>query len=81
MYFRLSDDGVRWDAERRLATNTPGPRGYTYPNPVQLAAEGGRIHLFWRGGDWNPAFSTSPDGLAWAAGADARSGSPASART
>jgi putative BNR repeat neuraminidase len=66
MYFRLSDDGVRWQAEQQVTTNTPGPRGYTYPNPVQLAAEGGRIHLFWRGGDWNPAFSTSADGLTWA---------------
>src|SRR4051812_14412330 len=65
MYFRLSDDGVSWDAEQRLGTNTPGPRGYTYPNPVQLSAEGGRMHLFWRGGDWNPAFSTPGDGLAW----------------
>ena len=66
MYFRLSGDGVRWDAEQRLGTNTPGTRGYTYPNPVQLAAEGGRFHLFWRGGDWNPAFSISADGLTWA---------------
>src|SRR3954470_9681759 len=64
MYFRTSADGVQWDAERRLSTNTPGARGYTYPNPVQLGD--GRIHLFWRGGDWNPAFSTSPDGSAWA---------------
>src|SRR4051794_36926881 len=66
MFFRLSADGERWDAERRVATNTPGTRGFTYPNPVQLAGEQGRIHLFWRGGDWNPAFSTSPDGLTWA---------------
>jgi hypothetical protein len=66
LYFRLSSDGAHWDEERRLATNTRGTRGYTYPNPVQLAAEDGRIHLFWRGGDWNPAFSTSPDGLTWA---------------
>src|SRR3954465_2138951 len=50
MYFRTSADGVQWDAERRLSTNTPGARGYTYPNPVQLGD--GRIHLFWRGGDW-----------------------------
>ena len=63
LYFRTSVDGVHWDAERRLGTNTPGNRGYTYPNPVQL--EDGRIHLFWRGGDWNPAFSTSRDGSAW----------------
>jgi hypothetical protein len=66
MYFRLSADGVRWEDEQRLGTNTPGTRGYTYPNPVQLAAEGGRFHLFWRGGDWNPAFSISDDGLSWA---------------
>jgi hypothetical protein len=66
MYFRTSEDGIRWDAERRLGTNTAGNRGYTYPNPVQLAGENGRVHLFWRGGDWNPAVSTSPDGLAWA---------------
>src|SRR3954470_1064123 len=67
MFFRLSADGEHWDAERRVGTNTPGTRGFTYPNPVQLAGEQGRIHLFWRGGDWNPAFSTSPDGLTWAA--------------
>jgi hypothetical protein len=66
LYYRLTEDGVHWDAEQHVATNTPGSRGYTYPNPVQLAAESGRIHLFWRGGDWNPAFSTSADGLAWA---------------
>ena len=54
---------MHWDAERRLGTNTPGNRGYTYPNPVQL--DDGRIHLFWRGGDWNPAFSTSADGRTW----------------
>src|SRR3954447_69022 len=66
MFFRLSADGEHWDAERRVATNTPGTRGFTYPNPVQLVGEQGRIHLFWRGGDWNPAFSTSPDGLTWA---------------
>src|SRR4051794_24023460 len=66
MYFRTSEDGIHWDAERRLGTNTPGNRGYTYPNPVQLAGENGRVHLFWRGGDWNPAVSSSPDGLTWA---------------
>jgi BNR repeat-containing family member len=65
MYFRLSSDGVHWDAEQRLGTNTPGARGYTYPNPLQLRDEDGRIYLFWRGGDWNPAFSTSSDGLTW----------------
>src|SRR3954452_22629788 len=27
MYFRTSVDGVYWDAEQRVATNTPGNRG------------------------------------------------------
>jgi hypothetical protein len=65
LFFRVGESIDRWSPEHTLGTNTPGARGYTYPNPVQLPAEQGRIHLFWRGGDWNPAFSTSSDGLAW----------------
>jgi hypothetical protein len=66
LFFRVGESIAQWGPEQRLGTNTPGPRGYTYPNPVQLEAENGRIHLFWRGGDFNPAFSTSADGSAWA---------------
>jgi hypothetical protein len=69
MHYRVAlapEDVSAWGPELSLATNTPGGRGYTYPNPVQLRGESGRIHLFWRGGSWEPAFSTSPDGLAWA---------------
>ena len=47
---------------RRVATNTPGGLGYTYPNPVRA---GGRLFLFWRGGDWNPTFSSTTDGVHW----------------
>jgi hypothetical protein len=69
LFFRVADapeDVSAWGPELALATNTPGGQGYTYPNPVQLQGEGGRIHLFWRGGSWEPTFSTSPDGLSWA---------------
>ena len=66
LFFRIGESIAQWGAERDW-TDTPGPRGYTYPNPVQLAAENGRIHLFWRGGDFNPALSTSTDGAPWAA--------------
>jgi hypothetical protein len=38
--------------------------GVTYSNPVHLRDED-RIHVFWRGGDWKPAFATSQDGIAW----------------
>jgi hypothetical protein len=66
LFFRVGESIAVWGPEQRLGTNTPGARGYTYPNPVQLQAENGRIHLFWRGGDFNPAFSTSTNGSTWA---------------
>jgi BNR repeat-containing family member len=69
MYYRRTaqpEDVSSWEAERTVSTNTAGTWGYTYPNPVQLSAEGNRIWLFWRGGNFNPTFSTSADGLAWA---------------
>ncbi len=65
MFYRRSsrpEDISSWDPEQQLPTNTPGPWGYTYPNPVQLSAEANRIWLFWRGGNFNPTFSTSDDG-------------------
>jgi hypothetical protein len=65
MYYRIGESIDSWGPERRIPTNTPGGWGYTYPNPVQLAAENGRIHLFWRGGNFNPAHATSDDGLDW----------------
>ena len=69
MRWRLSAraaDVSSWSPLRIMNTNTPGRRGYTYPNPVRLPGEGNRLYLFWRGGDWSPAFSTfRPDG-SWA---------------
>jgi PKD repeat protein len=64
MHYRVSSnpkDVRSWEPPRTLAVNVPGIRGYTYPNPVRLAAEG-RTYLFWRGGNYNPAFSTQDDG-------------------
>jgi hypothetical protein len=43
-------------------TNVPGGLGYTYPNPIQ---QRGKLWLFWRGGDWNPTFSYTRNGLDW----------------
>lgn len=68
MYYRLStrpEDIASWGLERTVGTNTAGTRGYTYPNPMQLSAEANKIYLFWRGGNWQPTFSTSTDGLSW----------------
>jgi hypothetical protein len=69
MFYRRStrpEDVTSWEPERRVPTNTAGPWGYTYPNPVRLSAEGDRIWLFWRGGNFNPTFSTSGDEVTWA---------------
>src|SRR6266545_3952074 len=68
MYYRRTvgpEDVTAWEPERFVPTNSEGPWGYTYPNPVQLSAEGNRIWLFWRGGNFNPTFSTSDDEVHW----------------
>lgn len=67
MLYRRStrpEDVSEWGPERRLPDNTAGTRGFTYPNPVQLAAEDHRIYLFWRGANWNPAYATRESGSA-----------------
>jgi hypothetical protein len=67
MYSRRTkrpEDVTVWEAERRLSTNLPGRFGVTYPSPVRLADER-RDYLFWRGGDWSPAFATRDDGRDW----------------
>jgi hypothetical protein len=51
-----------WGPLRTVRTNTPGGLGYTYPNPLTV---GRRIWLFWRGGNWQPTFSTSRYGRRW----------------
>src|SRR6266536_2784089 len=61
------EDVAAWEPERPLPTNSPGTLGCTYPTPMQLSAEGNRIYLFWRGGNFNPSLSTSDDGDTWSA--------------
>ena len=72
MRYRISslpEDVRSWTRERTVPTNTQGPdgkSGYAYPNPLRLSAERGRLFLFWRGGNWQPSFSTTVDqGRTW----------------
>lgn len=51
-----------WEPRRAVGSNTPGRQGYTYPNPLSSRGES---LLFWRGGNWQPSWARSPDGLAW----------------
>jgi hypothetical protein len=52
-----------WGNERIVTTNSPGDRGYTYPNPALLKNQ---LFLFWRGGDWQPTYSKVVGGNRWA---------------
>ena len=64
MHYRVSsqpEEVTSWEAPQTVPTNTPGIRGYTYPNPVRLEDED-RTYLFWRGGNYNPTFSIQQDG-------------------
>ena len=69
MYDRTSgkpEDITAWGDERRVTADISGGNGYTYANPVLLAEEKNRIYLFWRGGNWQPAFAWSDDlGTTW----------------
>jgi hypothetical protein len=59
-------DVSEWGEEQTVDTNTHGPFGYTYPNPVRSPLES-TLYLFWRGGNFLPTFSTSDDeGETWA---------------
>lgn len=67
MYYRVSErpeDISAWGPQRSIDVNTSGT-GYTYPNPVQLSEEQGRIYLFWRGGTRQPAWSVTTDLEHW----------------
>ena len=51
----------RGSPRARCPRTRPGSCGFTYPNPVHLAREA-TTYLFWRGGNFNPTFSTQADG-------------------
>ena len=63
LYCRVSaspETILAWDDE--VAISTAGR--ITYNHPVFLEEEN-RYYVFWRARDWNPAFSTSTDGMNW----------------
>jgi hypothetical protein len=62
---RRAGDITSWQPYGVLDSNTPGDRGFTYPNPVILSAEANRHYLFWRGGDWEPSYSTRTASGVW----------------
>lgn len=71
MFYRTStnpEDISSWGIEKTVGVNSSGDSGYNYPNPIQLSSESNKLYLFWRGGNFEPTFSTSTDGGAtWSA--------------
>ena len=66
MFYRVAsapESISSWGNERVVTTNSPGGRGYTYPNPVVVKNQ---LFLFWRGGDWEPTYSKIVGGRRWA---------------
>ena len=65
MYYRVSrrpGDVRRFGRLHTIPTNTPGPLGYTYANPL---LRGRTVFMFWRGGNWLPSMSTWRAGRGW----------------
>jgi hypothetical protein len=62
---RRPEDITAWGHERRVPTNAPGDHGYTYPNPQWLSQERRPLYLFWRGGGFEPVWSTWRRGGDW----------------
>jgi hypothetical protein len=61
-------DISEWTPDRLLGfeKTPPGPRGITYANPFLLRDEANSLYVFWRGSDFKPTFSVSPDlGQTW----------------
>jgi unsaturated rhamnogalacturonyl hydrolase len=69
MFYRRTarpEDLTVWEPLLTVPVNTAGASGYTYPNPIRLPAERNKLWLFWRGGNFNPTFSTTIDRVDWA---------------
>lgn len=54
-----------WGPVHTLPDRLAGVYGYTYPNPVRLSGEHGRLYLFWRGASWGADFATRDSGRRW----------------
>ena len=67
LYYRTTTSpgqAASWGPEKTVPTNTPGPYGYTYPNPVWSPLES-KLYLFWRGPDWSADYATRTAAGRW----------------
>ena len=64
---RYPGDIFSWGPLRHIVADIPGRNGFTYPNPVTLPSEHGRLYLFWRGGNYSQDYETRTAGGQWGA--------------
>jgi hypothetical protein len=57
-----------WGPMAHVPADLGGHRGFTYPNPQLLSAEGDRLYLFWRGPDWGQDYATRAVDGTWSSG-------------
>ena len=67
IYYRrtLYPEDIASLSRARPVPTDRGRLGVTYPQPIRLGRERGRLWLFWRGGDWQQKFATTDDGSKW----------------
>jgi hypothetical protein len=68
MFYRSTlrpEDISAWGPVQRLRSRIKGQLGFTYPNPVLVAAERNKLYLFWRGADWSADYATRTLSGAW----------------
>lgn len=69
IYYRRSaapEDISEWEPLKWFDKNTPGGSSFTYENLVQLSTEPSRLYMFWRGGNFNPNYTSTTGGDIWA---------------
>lgn len=72
MLYRIStaaESIAAFGTEANIGSNTAGTNGSTYSNPFYLPSEK-KYYIFWRGGDYLPAYATSVDGVTWTTAAN-----------
>jgi hypothetical protein len=62
LYYRIAEGGRHWGPTRRVPTNSLGRFGWTYAHPLSV---GRTLTAFWRGGNWQPTYSRTRNGIAW----------------
>ncbi len=65
---KKKNDISQWNELQSITSNSEGPRGTCYTNPVTLSAEKNRMYVFFRGADFKPTMVYTDDMKEWSKG-------------